>query len=861
MFRFAAHGRTSSPERTLRLLVAASILVPAVVFAASALLSYRSHFAEAEARLERTVDILYEHGAKVFETLDLVAGQVDLLLAGMDDDEVRRREAELHARLKALTARLGQVQYVLVLDGSNHALVFSGLFPAVRETDYGSRDYVRALRDPATEPGQTAVSALLRGRTRTDNTTFLIARRRGEAGAGGIVAISTKPAYFADHYRQISEGDVDTVTLLRADGSILVRHPETADPYLAARSRPLPPTSAFMRAIAGAPERGAYETVSAVDNVDRLYAYRRLPNHPVYVTAGIDRATVTAAWRSTLASHLLFGVPATAGLALLALTALRRARRERAAVERLAARTGELDRVWRTSRDLFVVGGLDGVCRSVNPAWTSTLGHAREDVVGKPLPDFLHPDDGGLLTHQLERLRRGEPVQDLDVRLRAKDGAWHWISWNCVPEGDAFHASGRDVTERRQLADQLRQSQKMEAVGQLTGGVAHDFNNLLTIIRSSVDFLRRRDLAEDRRSRYLDAVADTVDRAAKLTGQLLAFARRQALNPEVFEAGACLREVADMIDTATGARVRVVVELPDEPCHVKADRSQFETALVNLAVNARDAMDGEGTVTLRLACLDAMPAIRGHAGSSKGFAAIALSDTGHGVDPEHIGRIFEPFFTTKAVGKGTGLGLSQVYGFAKQSGGNVDVRSGPDMGTTFTLFLPQVSAPRPANPPRPDREDAPSGSGVHVLVVEDNVGVGQFATQMLEDLGYRTTWAANAEEALEKLGTVGKRFDVVFSDVVMPGMGGLELAKRLSRDMPSLPVLLTSGYSHVLAEEGTHGHALLHKPYSADQLSRLLQRVVSGGASLGRHEGEDRRPQGVPQERPAPGTAGAVVDG
>ena len=391
-----------------------------------------------------------------------------------------------------------------------------------------------------------------------------------------------------------------------------------------------------------------------------------------------------------------------------------------------------------------------------------------------------------------------------------------------------------DVTERlrsqaqlAQAQDALRQSQKLEAVGQLTGGVAHDFNNLLTIIRSSVDFLRRPDLPEVRKRRYLDAVSDTVERAAKLTGQLLAFARRQALKPEVFDVGQKVRGIADMLDTLTGARVRVVTEGPHGPCLVRADLSQFETALVNMAVNARDAMDGEGTLTLRVSCGTALPAIRGHAGSQERFAAVALIDTGTGIAPGEIGRIFEPFFTTKAVGKGTGLGLSQVFGFAKQSGGDVDVRSTLGQGTTFTLYLPEVASDERMAADRPqDDGHAPLGTGQRILVVEDNVGVGQFATQILEDLGYRPVWAANAEEALEELGRDGSRFDLVFSDVVMPGMGGVALAQELQQRAPHLPVILASGYSHVLAQSDAHGFELLHKPYSAEQLGRILHRML-----------------------------------
>ncbi len=388
----------------------------------------------------------------------------------------------------------------------------------------------------------------------------------------------------------------------------------------------------------------------------------------------------------------------------------------------------------------------------------------------------------------------------------------------------------RERTDRLMIQEEaLRQSQKMEAVGQLTGGIAHDFNNLLTIIRSSVDLLRRPTLAEDRRRRYLDAVSDTVDRAAKLTGQLLAFARRSALMPEVFDVGARLAAVADLLDTVTGARIRVVLDVPDEVCYVRADVSQFETALVNMAVNARDAMDGEGTLTLRLRGGGGLPPIRGHGGSTVPFASVALSDTGSGIDPDKISRIFEPFYTTKEVGKETGLGLSQVFGFAKQSGGDIDVTSELGRGTTFTLYLPRV--PCTSEAPEPDSADesevTPSGDGRRVLVVEDNVAIGQFATQILFDLGYEPAWVPNAGDALARLGEEAHGFDVVFSDVVMPGMNGIDLAQEIRRRHPELPVVLTSGYSHVLAQEGPHGFDLVHKPYSAEQLGRALQRACA----------------------------------
>jgi PAS domain S-box-containing protein len=501
---------------------------------------------------------------------------------------------------------------------------------------------------------------------------------------------------------------------------------------------------------------------------------------------------------------------------------------------RVAERTAEHDRVWRNSRDLLVVMDARGIFQAVNPAWSAILGHDPAEVVGHHFSAFVWPEDAAPTQEAVEAAAAARDLTSFENRYRHADGTPRWISWHSSVEGGLIFGYGRDVTAEKeksaalaQAEDALRQSQKMEAVGQLTGGVAHDFNNLLTIIRSSIDFLRRPDLAEERRKRYLDAVSDTVDRAAKLTGQLLSFARRQALMPVTFDAVDCLRGMAEMLDSISGARIRVVTEMPDAACFVHADRSQFETALVNMAVNARDAMDGEGTLTLRLACGVAKPAIRGHAEAPGPFAAVSLADTGCGIPPEAAGRIFEPFYTTKEVGKGTGLGLSQVFGFAKQSGGDVDVESNIGQGTTFTLYLPETGAVDCEKPRPVETTGAAGGTGQRVLVVEDNVEVGRFAARILDDLGYEATLASNAAEALERIGADGSGFDAVFSDVVMPGMNGVDLAREIRRRRPGLPVVLTSGYSHVLAQEGTHGFELLRKPYSADQLSRILQRVIA----------------------------------
>ena len=421
------------------------------------------------------------------------------------------------------------------------------------------------------------------------------------------------------------------------------------------------------------------------------------------------------------------------------------------------------------------------------------------------------------------RLPIGDRYFDFAMRpLRDQHGAVIGV----VPEAI-------DITERRRGEEALRQSQKMEAIGQLTGGVAHDFNNLLTIIRSATDFLRRRELPEERRRRYIDAIAETVERASKLTAQLLAFARRQPLKPQVFNVGEQVDGVAQLIRPLVGGRIEIEVAIDDPDCFAIADIAQFETALINLAVNGRDAMNGEGRLTIGVRKVGSIPALRARRARSGDFVAISLTDTGTGIAPDHLEAIFEPFFTTKEVGKGTGLGLSQAFGFANQSDGDIDVTSVPGEGATFTIYLPQAARPSDASEVAAARsEPATVGRGYRVLVVEDNDDVGQFSTELLEDLGYAVKRVANANDALAILARDEFSADLVFSDVIMPGMNGVELAGVIRDRYPGLPVVLTSGYSNVLAENAHSGFELIQKPYSVELLSRTLRRAITEQQSV-----------------------------
>lgn len=370
--------------------------------------------------------------------------------------------------------------------------------------------------------------------------------------------------------------------------------------------------------------------------------------------------------------------------------------------------------------------------------------------------------------------------------------------------------------------EQLRQSQKLEAIGQLTGGVAHDFNNLLQVISGSVDMLRHGIPRDERQRRHIEAIGAAADRATSLVSHLLSFSRRQTLSPQVFELGKGVEGLGDIVRTLLGGRVGLELDLPDEPLHVLLDKTQLDTALINLAVNARDAIPQHGTVRICLRRVETMPSVRFAPPLKGAFAAVSVSDDGCGIEESVMSQVFDPFFTTKGVGEGTGLGLSQVFGFVKQSEGEVDVTSTVGEGSTFVLYLPLTNQAVAA--------DAASGTrslqdahGLNVLVVEDNVDVAEFAVSALRELGCGVHLARNSSEALAELEQNHARYHAVFSDVVMPGISGLELAKTLREAYPDLHVVLTSGYSELLARETDHGFALLRKPYTLGDLAAAIR--------------------------------------
>jgi two-component system NtrC family sensor kinase len=392
-----------------------------------------------------------------------------------------------------------------------------------------------------------------------------------------------------------------------------------------------------------------------------------------------------------------------------------------------------------------------------------------------------------------------------------------------------------DITARKRAEEALRQSQRMEAIGQLTGGVAHDFNNLLMVISGAAQKLARSVPHADDASaaRPLDMIATAVKRGQNLTGHLLSFARRQTLESTVFDLKDTLPKLSEMLRRSLRGDIEIRTSAPECPCRVRADQGELELALLNLGVNARDAMPDGGVLSLSVRKVtlagEAEPdRLRGE------FVIIELRDTGVGIAPDALPRVFDPFFTTKGAGKGTGLGLSQVYGFAKQSGGAATIRSMPGRGTTVALYLPSTDEPIRTEPAEAGAEPAaPSSGNGTVLLVEDNEEVASVSAAYLEQLGYVVDYAASGSIALQKLRGRGS-YDLVFSDILMPGaLAGIELARIVREFHPEVPILLTTGYSEKAQQAVHDGFCIVQKPYDLQSLSKAIREIRSKSGSSG----------------------------
>jgi len=498
---------------------------------------------------------------------------------------------------------------------------------------------------------------------------------------------------------------------------------------------------------------------------------------------------------------------------------------------RVAARTEERDRIWNLSRDLLHVIGPDGVYRAANPAWKTLLGYEPADLVGMSAGGLVHPDDKPAAMENFALLSRGEPMSDFDCRMRAKDGTYLWVNWTAMPEGDAIYGIGRDVTQRKALEDQLRQSQKMEAVGQLTGGLAHDFNNMLTGILGGIDMVRRR-IAEGRMAdvdRFLDAAMQSGQRAAALTHRLLAFSRRQTLDNRALDVGALAVSMEDLLRRTLGEQVSLHIDIAPDLWPAVADDNQLESAILNLGINARDAMPdgGELLIAARNVHLTDQELANSDHAAAGDYVAISVTDTGEGMPPDVLQKVFDPFYTTKPLGQGTGLGLSMIYGFVQQSRGHVVIDSQEGRGTTIQLFLPRHQGAM-ETAALIDDAFAPAGAGETVLVIEDDPAVRLLVMQVLEELGYRGIETADGRQAVPVLES-SRHIDLLISDVGLPGLNGRQLAEIARERRPDLPILFMTGYAKQAADQAAFldgGMEIISKPFAIDQLGRRIGEIL-----------------------------------
>jgi signal transduction histidine kinase len=485
------------------------------------------------------------------------------------------------------------------------------------------------------------------------------------------------------------------------------------------------------------------------------------------------------------------------------------------------------DRLWDSSLDMMLITTVTGTLVAGNPAWEKAFGPVPLDGRAHVSDYFTDSAQGDLIA-----VASGESDVQTEREMRGADGQTIYASWSLAREGDLIFGIARDITRARAAEAQLAQVQRMESIGQLTGGIAHDFNNLLTIISGNLDIAQKR-IASGQVDRAGQAIAnarDGANRAANLTQRLLAYARRQSLTPTKIKPADLIRDLVPLASQALDDRHELKVECPDSLWPIIVDASQLENALLNLVVNARDAMDAPGEITVHAANAERTPedADDGHGAPPGRYVRFCVNDTGSGISPEVAKHIFEPFFTTKDVGKGTGLGLSQVQGFVAQSGGFVTLDTAPGEGTTVILWLPAADDAES----RPDRGSAGSADpACHedctILLAEDNAALRAHVCDVLQEAGFKVIDAEDGQAALERVDASGTQPDLVLSDITMPRMDGKTLAVEIRKRWPEMPIVLMTGYAGGALDGDCPHNLLITKPFAPDDLVALIRRTLS----------------------------------
>ena len=709
----------------LRVLLAASLIVPALLFAGAAWQERRVLLGEAVQRAEKTSEVLEQHAGAAFNAYELIFARIveHLRMAPHESEAMR------HIYLAGIDHELREVGSLFLVQADGRVTAHSRFFP-VPTSNVIDRDYFRALLDATAAPsgpmqnGQRsaepdtsglAIGIPITGRfSGTPKLNIARAITTADGQFAGAIAISVSLDYFEAFFRTLSASPSDSMVLIRSDGVVLARSPALVGEQIEKVREP-----DISRAVLARIANGAAAYVSPLDKTERIGAYRKLAAYPIFVGYGLGVDAVLGLWRGHLVVY--GGVALIAALTLFSVT---------------------------------------------------------------------------------------------------------WLALRAAQDEDRARASLVDEMARREVVEAaLRQAQKMEAIGQLTGGIAHDFNNLLAAVLGNLELLEKRLPDDPRLRRYVVRAIEGTERGAVLTQRMLAFARRQELKLESVDVTGLVHNMADLLARSIGSTIKVELRFPGRLASARVDANQLEMALLNLVVNARDAMPKGGTIviagreeTLLPGSPLALPEGR--------YVVLAVSDTGEGMDAATLTRAAEPFFTTKPVGKGTGLGLAMVHGLAAQAGGTLRIDSEVGRGTTITLWLPQAEGRAEASSPLPTPDLRTSIRPCRVLLVDDDPLVLAGTSAMLDDLGHHVIEARSGQEALAVVGA-DIAVDLVITDHVMPGVTGLELAMQIKKLRPEVPIILASGYAE-LSEAELSQIARLPKPFTLSALSQAVAAALPG---------------------------------
>lgn len=696
---------------SLRLILVACATLPAALFAYVSWVNYKSAFDTADNDIARALDIATGHAQTVFQSIAVTTSSVEQITRGLSSESMHLEESELNQRLRQMRAAIPDIESIWLFDATGHPIASSLLIPVPSDLDVSDSEFFTAQRNTHTG---LFIGSVVTPQATARNIFPISERRIDDTGNfSGVIEVSIQPSAFESFFAGIVSGTTASLALIREDGSILARFPVPTNVGIKLDS-----TSGFANMMARSPAGGRYTAVSGVDRTERRFAARKLGGFPVYVTASLATEQIRRGWLTTMASHLVFGIPATVLLIILVLVAVRR------------------------TKALYV-----------------------------------------------------------------------------------------EAESRQALEAHLRQSQKMDAVGQLTGGIAHDFNNLLTIIIGNLQMALKREQDAKVQGMLSNAMAGA-ERAAALTKRLLSFSRRQPLDPRPVDANRLIAGLSDLLNRTLGEKVSIETVASAGLWQTEVDSAELESSIINLAINARDAMPDGGKLTIETgnAFLDedyCRPFEDLKAGQ---YVMISVTDTGGGMPREIIDKATEPFFTTKPAGEGTGLGLSQVYGFVKQSAGHLRIYSEPGQGTTVRLYLPRCiltqSAPAPSNASRDQRLQ--EGAGETILVVEDDPNVRAYVVEALSGVGYRVVEAIDAEAALKLLAS-NSQVQLMLTDVVMPGMNGRALADAVRQSHPGVKTLFMTGYSrNAIVHQGRldPGVSLIQKPFSQATLAARIRSML-----------------------------------